>query len=350
MALPMLLMMSSQADASHTNLLPGDSSKVYVIYFDFNSFTINQQATETLQSIKRFYDTNHVVRIEISGHTDAAGSDAYNMELSRRRAYAARAYLKDVGVNKDLLVEIYGLRKPAHSNESEIGRKMNRRAEIRVFYRDPKMISYRLHGVVMDATDGRPIPAEITVVGYRPDTAFIKTTDGLFDLRLNEPKTIILTCFAEGFLFQTRQVPSDTFDLAARNEIAVHFLLRRIEKGLKFDLRNIYFEGNKAVILPQSWPELLTLTKLMTENPTLTIEIRGHVNWPSTYPQPITFFAVSLAEERAKTVHDFLIYNSVARPRMSFKGMGNLEMIYPHTDQEPEMVLNRRVEVVVVDY
>jgi outer membrane protein OmpA-like peptidoglycan-associated protein len=264
---------------------------------------------------------------------------------------AARNYLKDNGVDKDLIVEIFGERRPASSNTVETGRRMNRRAEVLVYFRDPSQVSYRLYGMVMDAATGRPLIAEIAVSGYRDDTVDLKTaTDGLYDIRFKTPRTMTLTAFAEGFVFQTREVPADTFDLGDNNEIVVNFMLRKIEKGLKFDLRNIYFEGNKAVILSQSWPELQRLTKMMQDNPTLQIELRGHVNWPSTYPQPITFFAVTLSGDRAKTVYDYLVYNRVHPARMRYKGMSNLEMIYPDTDQEPEMALNRRVEVVILDY
>lgn len=330
---------------------PTDSVKNFTVYFDYDHYDINSSAQATLAGIKAFYDSKHVVRVEVLGHTDDSGTDPYNLELARRRAYAVRNYLKNLGCDKDLLIEIYGERRPVADNGEETGRKLNRRAEVKVYYRDPSLISYRLHGIVTDAGSGRPLIAEIALVGYRSDTAQLRTgPDGTYDLKLKDPRTMTITAFADGFLFQTRTVSSDTFDLGDHNEIAVNFMLRKIEKGLKFDLRNIYFEGNKAVILAESWPELLRLTKLMQDNPTLKIELRGHVNWPTTYPQTITFFAVNLSEERARTVYQFLLVNRISPDRLSYKGMANLEMIYPHTDQEVEMALNRRVEVVVVDY
>lgn len=336
--------------SSATRVLPTDSAKIYMVYFDFDKYGITLEGESVLDRVKGFSDANYIVRIEITGHTDDAGSDAYNMDLGRRRALATRNHLKRLGVKKDLLIEVFGERKPAYDNSKEMGRRFNRRAEVKVYYRDPSLVSYRLHGLALDATTGRPVPAEFSIIGYRADTAHVRTPDGHFDLKLKHPKTITMTCFAEGFLFQTKSVSEDTFDLGDNNEIAVNFLLRRIEKGLKFDLRNIYFEGNKAVILPVSFPELETLTKMMQENPTLVIELRGHVNWPSGYPQPITFFAVKLSEQRAKTVFDYLSVNRIDPKRMAYQGMANMEMIFPNTTDEKEMALNRRVEVVVVDY
>jgi outer membrane protein OmpA-like peptidoglycan-associated protein len=70
---------------------------------------------------------------EIAGHTDSAGSDAYNQVLSRKRARSVIKYLSANGVFDNQLYLIgYGEADPFYSNDTFVGLAKNRRAEIRV--------------------------------------------------------------------------------------------------------------------------------------------------------------------------------------------------------------------------
>ncbi len=75
------------------------------------------------------------VRIEVAGHTDSQGSDAYNLKLSQQRADAVRSYLIEKGVAADRLVaKGYGETKPIADNGTPEGRAENRRVELtRIF-------------------------------------------------------------------------------------------------------------------------------------------------------------------------------------------------------------------------
>ena len=82
-----------------------------------------------LASIARNCDT----RLEIAGHTDAVGDAGVNMKLSQRRADAVRKYLVQRGVKPEQIeARGYGETQPIADNESEAGRKANRRIEFRV--------------------------------------------------------------------------------------------------------------------------------------------------------------------------------------------------------------------------
>ena len=71
--------------------------------------------------------------MELAGHTDSVGSEAYNQQLSQRRAESVRNYLLDLGVDPDQLTAVgYGESKPIRSNDTEEGRERNRRVEFNV--------------------------------------------------------------------------------------------------------------------------------------------------------------------------------------------------------------------------
>jgi OOP family OmpA-OmpF porin len=70
-------------------------------------------------------------KVEVAGHTDSMGSDAYNMDLSQRRANAVRDYLIGKGIAADrLTAKGYGESRPVAENETEKGRYMDRRVEL----------------------------------------------------------------------------------------------------------------------------------------------------------------------------------------------------------------------------
>jgi OmpA-OmpF porin, OOP family len=72
------------------------------------------------------------LKVDVSGHTDWEGTDAYNQALSERRASAVRNYLVKKGVAKNRIsTYAYGESKPIATNDTEEGRAVNRRAEVR---------------------------------------------------------------------------------------------------------------------------------------------------------------------------------------------------------------------------
>ena len=75
---------------------------------------------------------NADLSIEVAGHTDARGPDAYNLDLSRRRAETVRRYLLDRGVTNVLTARGYGEREPIADNGTETGRAENRRVVLKV--------------------------------------------------------------------------------------------------------------------------------------------------------------------------------------------------------------------------
>ena len=73
------------------------------------------------------------MEIEISGHTDSAGPDKYNMGLSERRAKSVVQYLNGKKIEKNRMnVVFFGETKPVDTNDTTDGRKRNRRVEFKI--------------------------------------------------------------------------------------------------------------------------------------------------------------------------------------------------------------------------
>lgn len=101
------------------------------VNFDFDKATLRQEDVSELdknvEALKAWGDVN----IEVAGHTDSKGSDAYNMKLSQQRAEAVRNFLISRGVAADrLTAKGYGESQPVADNATEEGRFKNRRVEL----------------------------------------------------------------------------------------------------------------------------------------------------------------------------------------------------------------------------
>lgn len=101
------------------------------VLFDTNAATLKPGAAERLDRLASYLTQNEGTRIIIEGHTDSRGSDAYNEELSRRRAQAVADALLTRGVRSNRF-DILGRGEavPVANNESPAGRQQNRRVEI----------------------------------------------------------------------------------------------------------------------------------------------------------------------------------------------------------------------------
>ncbi len=109
----------------------GSSVILKNVFFETDSYALQPESYPELEKVVAFLNNNLSVRIEISGHTDNQGSEAYNKDLSQKRAQSVVDYLISKGIDDNRLVSKgYGFSKPVDSNETEEGRAKNRRTEM----------------------------------------------------------------------------------------------------------------------------------------------------------------------------------------------------------------------------
>jgi len=101
------------------------------VLFDSASYTLKPAARERLARISGIVLAYPDLRLEIEGHTDSIGSDAYNQTLSEKRAGSVRDYLMDNGVSiNNVIARGLGKGNPVADNATAAGRKLNRRVEM----------------------------------------------------------------------------------------------------------------------------------------------------------------------------------------------------------------------------
>ncbi len=103
------------------------------VNFDFDKSTIRADAAVILDEAVDILAEERGVEVSVDGHTDAVGTDEYNLRLSLRRAQAVLDYLVRHGVERGRLESRgFGESRPVASNDTDEGRAQNRRVELRV--------------------------------------------------------------------------------------------------------------------------------------------------------------------------------------------------------------------------
>lgn len=112
----------------------GTTSVLRNLFFDSGKATIKQESYPELNGFENMMKQNPTIRVEISGHTDDVGDNAFNKNLSQLRANAVKGFLVSKGIEAKRLVPIgHGETRPLVSNDDEAGgREINRRVELKI--------------------------------------------------------------------------------------------------------------------------------------------------------------------------------------------------------------------------
>ena len=103
------------------------------VFFDYDAYELRQDARDRLAQNARFLTSHPEFLLTIEGHADERGTNDYNLNLSDRRANAAKEYLSTLGVSGDRLRTVpYGEERPFCGESSESCWQQNRRAHFTI--------------------------------------------------------------------------------------------------------------------------------------------------------------------------------------------------------------------------
>ncbi|HHE31132.1 MAG TPA: OmpA family protein [Chlorobaculum parvum] len=104
------------------------------LLFSTNSSTLNANSRYNIENLARVLNRYPDTDLVVQGHTDSTGSEAFNQQLSERRAESVVSLLRAYGVYGQRLTAIgYGETRPVATNETEAGRRQNRRVEVLIY-------------------------------------------------------------------------------------------------------------------------------------------------------------------------------------------------------------------------
>ncbi len=103
----------------------------YLVFFDFDRSELTPEAMQIISIAAQNFKAGKTVRIDVTGHADRAGSDAYNLKLSERRARVVRSELVRQGISSGMIkIAAKGESNPLIATDDGVREPQNRRVEI----------------------------------------------------------------------------------------------------------------------------------------------------------------------------------------------------------------------------
>jgi outer membrane protein OmpA-like peptidoglycan-associated protein len=212
----------------------------------------------------------------------------------------------------------------------------------------------KITGFVTNEAKDKKITAEVTLEDTETGTPLQSTKSdpktGYFEMIVtfvvnNPDKLYTLVVDAEQYLFE--ETMFSVAELKNLNPIPLNIALSDLKKGKRLKINNIHFKGGSPDFITAAKSSLKRLNKLMQKNETLKILIEGHVNGCD---EKNAIDPQLLSERRSLRVKKYLFEEGIDDERMKTIGYSCTKMLFPTPTGEIEMQLNRRVEILVLEY
>jgi OOP family OmpA-OmpF porin len=247
---------------------------------------------------------------------NTTGFDAYyTVDASGKNAFTTRAYMSPDGGSLDVL----GLR-PKKAVKQMV----------------------TLSGHVYNKKTFDPVEANIVYDAEGKETGVLLSDikDGKYKVTVPVEALYLLNATAEGFLSK-----NDTVNLAeigSATEIKKDIYLTPIEVGTTVRLNNIFFDFDKIILRPESFPELDKVVEMLNQNGRIEIEIAGH-----TDDKGSDEYNRVLSQGRAEAVRSYIVDQGIDDFRITAKGYGEAKPEVSNDSDEGRQQ-NRRVEFTVL--
>ncbi len=305
------------------------------IYFDSGKNDLKSEASILLDSTLSFFKKDTTQKIFLTAHADAQGAIDANKTLSLQRSQAVKLFLVEKGVPlAKIQSEEFGEDMPLASNDNETGRQKNRRVSIEVSKFVPLV---KITGTVKDSIG--PVPYAWVYLRSPDHQDSTKTNQvGVYNLYGEDKAVTNVSVIAKNYFFENQ-----TFKLDVAKIKPLEFKLVTPQIGQAVTMKNMYFVGGEAVLLPRSEPSLRDLLLFLQLNKNYKIEIAGHINFPNQPRLKENDVNFKLSTDRANKIFDFLVKNGIDTERLTPKGYGNWFMKFPKGGTAAQQEMNRRV-------
>ncbi|MEN9610334.1 MAG: hypothetical protein RLZZ628_1148 [Bacteroidota bacterium] len=211
----------------------------------------------------------------------------------------------------------------------------------RVKIADPKPQSFVLKGKIVHAqtkqlTDARVLYGDAQT-GYEWEA---HSKNGLFEIKMDQGKTIKMTTFKHGFINHEVEFQFDKNTYIPDNKEVILYV-DSVGVGTTITLDPIYFEQSKPYIMKKSFSTLDKLVEILQTHRNIKVRVEGHTDNQGGKLQ-------ELSEARAKEVRKYLIRSKINEKRVEAVGFGATRPVSENTSDATRR-LNRRVEVKIIE-
>ena len=207
----------------------------------------------------------------------------------------------------------------------------------------PEAEDQKMQITVTDFRTKMFMDADVMIKGLNPrkTVVFKNFTDST--MLLKNYRIYTVSVVKEGFMYYAHKFwPAESSTHYERVE------LKPLSVGLKTSIEDITFLGDETQLYHKSVPALEELVQFMTVNPSVKICVIGHANCPVNEDKKNSdAYYRRASEKRAEAVVDYLVQHGTTADRLTTRGMGNKQMLYPDPQTEWQVSANRRVEIEV---
>ncbi len=315
------------------------SLPLYSILFNTDSYEIGSVYEPMLKSLADSMRRHSYITIDIQGFTDITGPDSYNKDLSLHRAKSIADFLTNAGVPSSQ-INYHGMGKSEHANLSQLKYhvqvgSLNVSGEEEWF---AKLIdnNYEVQSI--------PFKGKYSYVAGEFAT-LQEATQAQSKLRNSGTDCFIIASYMgqrlpDYILSVNRRVDIKYNKMPDKAENPGIADLQKAKAGDIVTLPAIQFYPGLSTPLESSIPTMEELAQFLNENPTVEIEIRGHICCDPNDEE-------RLSDKRAKRVFDYLVSAGISSERMKWKGYGNTQRLTDESTPEKQQQ-NRRVEILIV--
>lgn len=274
------------------------SQSQFSVYFDSNKYELTNIEISKLN--QWLIENSNSKVVGIHGFCDEDGTNAFNDTLAKNRInFVFNSIKEKIKIREDFKTRNFGELHKLSKVKAE-----NRKVSL--FYLEEKDLG-----------------CENEILGNKePDTLIVPKPH-------HYPEKVVF----ENPNGTTSEFKLDTIFMKKMAETPV---------GKKVQIENLNFHINTYIVIPDSKGKMYELLLVMESNPNLKIEIQGHLCC-----MPID--RLDLSTQRAKAINKFLIANGINENRITYKGFGSSQPIYPLPEKdETQRVANRRVEILIV--
>ncbi|TCD18091.1 flagellar motor protein MotB [Pedobacter psychrodurus] len=213
---------------------------------------------------------------------------------------------------------------------------------------DQKMIlAFKLEGRVFDKDSNQPIAGALVTLAKVNGTVLKTETDENGGYRFNLAKESEYNVSAEKTNYRSDVENLATIGLTTSSVLTQNLYLEAIVMNKAIKLENIYYDFDKWNIRPDAAVELDKLVKIMTDNPTIWIELSSH-----TDSRGKDSYNLTLSQKRAESAVAYIISRGIDKNRITAKGYGETQLLNKCSNgvdcSDEAHQLNRRTEFKIV--
>lgn len=275
------------------------SQQQFSVYFDSDKF--DPSAKETVRLTSWIAANNKAKIVGVYGFTDEDGTSGYNDTLAQKRINTIMSLVRGkVNTRDDFKTRSFG-------ELHQLSKIKAQNRKVTLFYLEEK-----------------DLPRENEILGIKekpkPEPA---------------PK---VTEYPEKMVFENPDGSKSAYQM----DVAFMKQVSTAQVGEKLKIDNLNFQINTYIVVPASRGKLYELLTVLKSNPAMKVEIHGHLCC-----MPVD--RLDLSTQRAKAIKNFLVANGIDASRLSYRGFGSTQPVFPIPEKdEPQRAANRRVEILIV--